>query len=75
MLTPCLSANIFLWCFHYLQRFGPSTEWMSFIDTDEYLVPMKKNTWKDVLDDMEKKNVQVLKMRSSKGLPRRDLME
>ena len=48
---------------------------MSFIDTDEYLVPMKKNTWKDVLNDMEEKNIQVLKMRSSRGLPRHDLME
>ena len=47
---------------------------MSFIDTDEYLVPMKKTSWKDVLDDMEAKDVQVLKMRSSKGLPRHDLM-
>jgi len=56
------------------ERFGPSTEWMSFIDTDEYLVPMKKDTWKDVLDDMEQKNLSVLKMRSSRGLPRHDLM-
>jgi hypothetical protein len=47
----------------------------SFIDTDEYLVPMKHDTWTDLLDDMESKNIEVLKMRSSRGLPRHDLMQ
>jgi hypothetical protein len=48
---------------------------MSFIDTDEYLVPMKGLQWDGVLDDMEKRGVHVLKMRSSRGLPRHDLMQ
>ena len=47
----------------------------SAIDTDEYLVPMKGDTWNEVLNDMESKGVQVLKMRSSRGLPRHDLMQ
>jgi hypothetical protein len=47
----------------------------SFIDTDEYLVPMKHTTWTDLLDDMESKNIEVLKMRSSRGLPRHHLMQ
>ena len=67
--VPCQSS------ISMIQRYGPFTEWMSFIDTDEYLVPMKKTSWQDVLDDMEAKDVQVLKMRSSRGLPRHYLME
>ncbi|CAB9520216.1 Pfam:DUF23 [Seminavis robusta] len=57
------------------ERFGPFTEWMSALDTDEYLVPMKHDTWREFLVEMENKGVQVLKMKSSRGLPRHDLME
>jgi hypothetical protein len=37
-------------------------------------VPMKQETWRPLLDDMESKNIQILKLRSSHGLPRHDLM-
>lgn len=57
-------------------RYGDLTEWMAFIDTDEYLVPMRGNeTWHGVLRDMEKQNVDILQMRSSRGRPRLDYME
>ena len=89
-------------------RYGPLSDWLAFIDTDEYLVPMnvssttgpdavkdvkKKEipdpiflesslvpplrfpTWYPVLDEMEAKQVAVLKMLSSRGRPRYDLME
>jgi hypothetical protein len=53
---------------------------MSFIDTDEYLVPMKANkkgeyNWKPVLDEMDENNIAIMKLLSSRGLPRVDLME
>jgi hypothetical protein len=62
------------------ERYGPLTEWMSFIDTDEYLVPMKTNkngeyNWDPVLDEMDEKNIAIMKLLSSRGLPRVDLME
>lgn len=57
-------------------KYGDLTEWMAFIDSDEYLVPMSKNqSWPDILQDMETQNVDVLKMRSSRGRPRHDYME
>ena len=86
-------------------RYGPLSDWLAFIDTDEYLVPMMKTssssksemttmtttksspkspnlssvpnypTWYPVLDEMEKKQINVLKMLSSRGRPRIDLME
>lgn len=57
------------------ERYGPTTQWMSFIDTDEYLVPMgAAETWEPVLNEMEEKNKYVLKMRSSRGKPRKNLM-
>jgi hypothetical protein len=61
-----------------LERYGISTEWMSFIDTDEYLVPMRVNaTWSHILDEITKSSphVHVLKLRSSRGRPREDLLE
>ena len=68
-----------LTCFFFAlwleQRFGSQTEWMSFIDTDEYLVPMKGASWTDVLNEMKQKDMHVLKLRSSRGMPRHDLME
>jgi hypothetical protein len=62
------------------ERYGPLTEWMSFIDTDEYLVPMKANkkgeyNWNPVLDEMDENNIAIMKLLSSRGLPRVDLME
>jgi hypothetical protein len=58
------------------ERYGSQTEWMAFIDTDEYLVPMRGNeTWHSVLNDMERRGKHILKMRSSRGRPRLDLME
>ena len=57
------------------QRFGPRADWMAFIDTDEYLVPMKSDTWKDILDEMDAEGMKVLKMKSSRSKPRLDLME
>jgi hypothetical protein len=80
-------------------RFGDFTEWMTFIDTDEYIVPMmqqhqqqgrastatpsnRKNaestnllTWHDVLNAMDERGYYILKMPSSRGRPRIDLME
>mmetsp|Transcript_15669 Transcript_15669/g.35950 ORF Transcript_15669/g.35950 Transcript_15669/m.35950 type:complete len:342 (+) Transcript_15669:3-1028(+) len=56
------------------ERYGPSTEWMAFLDTDEYLVPMGENdSWKPFLE--KQKNVHILKMRSSRAKPRRELMD
>ncbi|GAX16239.1 hypothetical protein FisN_3Hh279 [Fistulifera solaris] len=59
------------------ERYGPSTDWMAFIDTDEYLVPMINGTWKDLLTNIMQSSPQtkVLKMKSSRGRPREDLME
>lgn len=53
-------------------RYGGNTEWMSFFDTDEYLVPMTKS-WRTLLDQLD--DYDVLHMRSSRGRPRIDLME
>lgn len=47
---------------------------MTFIDTDEYLVPLQGNSWHAVFDSIEP-DVHVLKMRSTRGKPRVDLME
>ena len=65
------------------ERYGPLTDWMAFIDTDEYLVPMTKDpadanttvTWKSVLDDMERRQVAIMKLKSGRNLPRITLME
>jgi hypothetical protein len=46
------------------ERYGPTVDWLAFFDTDEYLVPMKSDTWKDVLDDMDARNMKILKMRN-----------
>ena len=57
-------------------RYGPTTEWMTFLDTDEYIVPMRPNeTWTNLLREMEVQDVDVLKMRSSRGRPRLNYME
>ena len=59
------------------ERYGEFTDWMAFIDSDEYLVPMTKGnyTWHSLLDEMDRKNIKILKLLSSGGKPRVDLME
>ncbi|KAL7576371.1 hypothetical protein ACA910_018181 [Epithemia clementina (nom. ined.)] len=68
------------------ERFGHKTEWMAFIDIDEYLVPMmpklsassatdRVTSWTPVLEQKRKQGYHVLKMRSSRGRPRVSLME
>eukprot|EP00980_Cylindrotheca_fusiformis_P005293 scaffold1136_cov146-Cylindrotheca_fusiformis.AAC.6 len=62
------------------ERYGSQTEWMSFIDTDEYLVPMRVDekgeyNWKVVLEEMNTKKIAVMKLLSSRGLPRVDQMK
>jgi len=59
------------------ERYGSTTDWMSFIDTDEYLVPMRNQSWHELLTEYEVNNpeVRVWKMRSSRGRPRVNLMK
>jgi Glycosyltransferase family 92 len=59
------------------ERFGPSTEWMSFLDTDEYLVPLKNGAtnWTEILRSKKEEGYHVLKLRSARGKPRVDLLE
>jgi hypothetical protein len=61
------------------ERYGEITDWMAFIDTDEYLVPMTppagNYTWHPLLDEMDRKKIKILKLLSSRGKPRVDLME
>jgi hypothetical protein len=57
------------------ERYGPLTDWMAFIDTNEYLVPMRNASWETVLQEAEEQGTHVLKMRSSRGKPRTKLME
>jgi Glycosyltransferase family 92 len=57
------------------ERYGPSTDWMAFIDTDEYLVPMASETWQPILEKFEEREIHILKMRSSRAKPRIELME
>jgi hypothetical protein len=56
------------------ERFGSSTDWMSFMDIDEYLVPMQKLTWGPLLEDKKKTN-SILALRSTRALPRIEYME
>lgn len=68
------------------ERYGPLTEWMTFIDVDEYLIPMKAVAnvaaekglhydWRPILDEMKAKGVPILQFLSSRARPRVDLME
>ena len=62
------------------ERYGPLTEWMTFLDTDEYLVPLKASEkgdyiWKTILDEMDRRKMSVLKFLSSRARPRVDLMQ
>lgn len=58
-------------------RFGPSTDWMAFMDPDEYFVPMGKYTnWKDILmQTYDEKSPKILKFRSTRARPRMKLMD
>jgi len=58
-------------------RFGPVTDWMAFLDTDEYLVPMGNYTsWKEILDRIDAvEQRKVLKFRSTRARPRIDLLD
>lgn len=58
------------------ERFGPLTQWMAFFDIDEYLVPMGDgDAWRPVLDAKKAANAPVLGMRSTRALPRVELMD
>ena len=64
------------------ERYGPLTDWLTFIDTDEYLTPMKSDvksgepaTWKRILEDFENRDVAILKFKSGRNYPRINLME
>ena len=52
------------------ERYGQSTDWMAFVDTDVYLVPMSHDTWKPLLDHFDDIGTHILKMRSSRAKPR-----
>ncbi len=58
-------------------RFGPLTDWMTFLDPDEYLVPMGEyHNWKDILNEIDSKEKRkVLKFRSTRARPRLNFME
>ena len=57
------------------ERYGSTAEWMAFIDSDEYLVPMRNDTWGPILTDFAEKDISILGMRSSRAKPRHELME
>ena len=49
-------------------RFAPYTDWMSFLDPDEYLVPMGNyNSWKDILTNIDNEGKKILKFRSTRA--------
>ena len=58
-------------------RFGPFTEWMAFLDPDEYLVPMGNHSdWKDILNEIDRREHKaIIKFRSTRARPRPNLME
>jgi hypothetical protein len=59
-----------------LARYGPSTEWISSFDTDEYFVPMGNySSLKEVLLDAGQKSVKIMSFRSSRGKLRLDASE
>jgi len=57
------------------ERHGSTTDWMAFIDTDEYLVPMAHDTWEPILEEFDQKGLHILKMRSSRAKPRAEYMD
>jgi Domain of unknown function. len=58
-------------------RFGPFTDWMAFLDPDEYLVPMGNFTsWKEILEGIDRvEQRKVLKFRSTRTRPRLNLLD
>lgn len=58
-------------------RFGPLTEWMTFLDPDEYLVPMGNHSdWKEILHEVNRTEQKaIIKFRSTRARPRPHLME
>ncbi len=57
-------------------RFASYTDWMSFLDPDEYLVPMGNfNSWKEILDQVNKEGKKILKFRSTRARPLPNLMK
>lgn len=58
-----------------LQRFGPLTEWMTFLDVDEYLIPRNNPLdWKPILEEKKNQGHNILSFRRSRGRPRLGLM-
>ena len=57
------------------ERFGSQTEWMAFLDTDEYLIPLQNISWTPLLAHKREQGKHVLKLKSSRGKPRVDLMD
>jgi hypothetical protein len=58
-------------------RFGPFTDWMAFLDPDEYLVPMGNFTsWKEILDGIDRvEQRKILKFRSTRARPRINFLD
>ena len=56
------------------ERFGSSTQWMTFLDIDEYLIPVQNDTWGPMLE-AKGKNHPVLGLRESRTHPRFERME
>lgn len=48
---------------------------MTFLDTDEYLVPLAADSWRPILEQYRANETHVLKFRSSRGRPRWPLMQ
>lgn len=56
------------------KRFGSQTEWMAFMDPDEYFVPMgTSNTWKDILPKFDNDGWKIIKFRSTRARMRQDV--
>mmetsp|Transcript_10201 Transcript_10201/g.21894 ORF Transcript_10201/g.21894 Transcript_10201/m.21894 type:complete len:930 (-) Transcript_10201:193-2982(-) len=59
-----------------IARYGPYSEWMATIDTDEYLIPMGKyKNMIKVVDDAKEMGLKILTFRSTRALPIRSFME
>ena len=54
------------------ERFGPQTEFMSFMDTDEYMLPIQNKTWPQILAQRKEP---VLAIRESRAKPRQTMMD
>ncbi|GKY99556.1 hypothetical protein MPSEU_000909900 [Mayamaea pseudoterrestris] len=57
------------------ERYGSQTDWLVFMDIDEYLVPMGNDTWNAVLDKADEDGVKALKLKSARGRPRLEFMD